>query len=611
MIFKRKMTGRRKGYGGEKMTKHREQGIVCLLAILSLGIIQRGPAPSKRPSQPGNDQGFISDTLDYLRRLEKLGFAGVVLIAHDGSPFLVRGCGLADRERSIPWSPATVSTIGSITKQFTGAGILKLQEDGRLRMSDPISVYFKGVPKDKQSITLHHLLTHSSGLSDPEEIGDWDPIGREEYIRLVLDQPLAFPPGHGYQYANANFSLLAALIEQLSGKSYERFLRERLFLPCGMYETGYILPAWGDNRIAQGYRGEKLWGTVLDRPMAEDGPYWGLRGNGGIHSTAYDMLRWAQALLGGHILSAGSLKASWTPHVSEGDDSFYGYGWVVIEGPAGEKIITHNGGNMIFFADMAILPERKLVFFLQTNVIADVPSMNRFLERALARFLTGKPYPEVPDLIALPTESLAAFAGRYRLAEQAGEIKVTVEGNALSLEAEGPIAFSFLHSVESMGGKLSQRRNKLLDRAVAACRSGDFEPLEKAYQGRVSRERLRQRWQEIMGNLETALGPLQSHQILGTARMEDRDETVVRYFFERGSETRTYVWDKNEEGRLLGMSQRGLSPRLKFVPISENTFASWDGGLRPSKPLRFEKEPEGGWRLELGSSPLNIQGRKQ
>lgn len=367
-------------------------------ALIAICPVILGAQAETQRAAPGavtdKDGAAVVDTGAYLGRLAKLGFAGVVLVARDGAPLLAEGYGLADRERGLPWTPATVSCTGSITKQFTAAAILKLEEEGRLRVTDPISSYFQDVPPDKTGITLHHLLTHSSGLLDPEEIGDYDPIGREDYVRKVLAQKLAFPPGKGYEYANANFSLLGAIVERLSGRSYESFVREKLFLPCGMYETGTLLPRWGEGRIAQGYRGTELWGTILGRPMDKDGPYWALRANGGIHSTCYDMLRWALALTGGKILSPESMKKCWTPYVSEGGDTFYGYGWSILPaGPGGFKVITHNGGNGIFFADLAIVPDAGLVVFLMTNVIADAPGANGLLEKIGARFLGDRPYP--------------------------------------------------------------------------------------------------------------------------------------------------------------------------------------------------------------------------
>ncbi|MDH4038917.1 MAG: beta-lactamase family protein, partial [Candidatus Krumholzibacteria bacterium] len=292
----------------------------------------------------------------YLDRLENLGFAGSVLVAEGDRTLLASGYGLADRATARPWTPQTVSTIGSITKQFTGAAILALSDDGRLSVSDPITKYFSDVPSDKQSITLHQLLTHSSGIMNLEGVGDFDAISRDEFVRRAMAQELAFPPGEGYEYSNAGYSLLGAIIEQLTGASYETFVRERFFLPAGMKDTGYILPDFDMQRVAQGYEGDETWGTVLEHPMADDGPYWVLRANGGIHSTVEDMNRWAQYLLSGKALSPASMKAYWSPQVDEGGgDSFYGYGWVVID-KDGTRIITHNGGNGIFFADMLIVP---------------------------------------------------------------------------------------------------------------------------------------------------------------------------------------------------------------------------------------------------------------
>jgi CubicO group peptidase (beta-lactamase class C family) len=339
------------------------------------------------PSQGQPDEAAVREIEEYLARLEKLGFAGSVAISQAGRPIFASGYGLADRERGIRWGPETVSTIGSITKQFTGAAILALAEAGALSVDDPISKYFAAVPEDKQEITLHHLLTHSSGIVNLDGLGDWDPIDRQEFVRT-------------YESSNAGFSLLGAIIEQLTGKSWEEYVRDRLFLPAGMYETGYVLPQWGDGQLAQGYRGSERWGTVLERPLAEDGPYWVLRANGGVHSNALEMLRWGQALLNGEPLSETSMETYWSPHFDEGGgDSFYGYGWVVLD-LAGHRVITHNGGNGILFADMAIVPEAELVMVIQTNVVADFRMAERLLEQIGARLVLGRELPSVPDLAA-------------------------------------------------------------------------------------------------------------------------------------------------------------------------------------------------------------------
>jgi CubicO group peptidase (beta-lactamase class C family) len=546
----------------------------------------------------------VTDTATYLSRLEKLGFAGLVLIAKNGDPVFAEGFGLADRERGLRWTPATVSTIGSITKQFTGAAILKLEEDKRLSVTDPVGRYFAAVPPDKTGITLHHLLTHSSGLSDPEDIGDFTPVPLDEYVRKVFDQPLLFSPGSGYEYANANFSLLGAIIENLSGQSYEAFIRERLFLPCGMYETGYQLPRWGDGRLAQGYRAGKLWGTILGRPMASDGPYWALRANGGIHSTGYDMLRWAQALLNGRVLTRESMEKYWAAHVRErGADTFYGYGWVIAKGPRGEKIITHNGGNGIFFADMAIVPDAQLVVFLMTNVIAESRVANSLIEQVGMRFLADRAYRVIPVIVDLDPAALKAFVGTYRLPGQsgrdAGAYTLTEDGTGLFIEAQGQNAFDALNSVRDAEPGRLETLSRLMDKIISASRKGDFAPLFNAYAGRVPVNRLKQRWGEVTQEIEDGRGRILHHEVLGTARTVDRDETVVRFQCQHGAADRTYVWDLKEEGRLLGMSMRGLAVRLRLYPSGEGEFFTWDGGVRPPKLVRIGVSKAMGGRLEI------------
>jgi CubicO group peptidase (beta-lactamase class C family) len=567
------------------------------------------PAAPQAPQAPyaaalvsDADKAAVAETLTYLRRLEKLGFAGVVLVAKGEAPLFAEGFGLADREHQVRWTPGTISDIGSITKQFTGAAILKMEEDGKLSVTDPIGKYFDGVPPDKSGITLHHLLTHSSGLSDPD-IDDFDPVPLSEYVKQVFGQPLLFAPGKGYSYSNANFSLLGAILEKLSGQTYETFLRERLFLPNGMYETGYTLPSWGESRFAPGYEADGgRWGTFLERPTAADGPHWALRANGGIHTTVYDMLRWARALLGGRALTPASVKKLWSPHVSEGGDTFYGYGWSIAKAPNGTRIVTHNGGNGIYFADLAILPDTGLVVLLMTNVIAQNRSANSLLEQIGMRFHTGRPYPAIPEIVDMDEAALKAFAGSFRLPGDGGAFRLTLDGTSLFIEAEGQKAFDLLNSVgEAEPGRL-ERLSRLLGTIIVANEKGDFGPLSKAYGGEVKTERLEANWTEAMKTIAAEHGRILRHEVLGAARTQDRYESVVRFLCEKGHVDWTYVWDTEKEGRLLGRSARGLKVRMRLYPSGEREFFTWDGGVRPPKIVRFEADPSGRLSLLIGAA---------
>lgn len=340
---------------------------------------------------PGTDRHFAEDMLPKLQKIEKEGFAGYVHVNQQGVPLIDEGFGLADREARQPWSRRTVSTIGSITKQFTAAAILKLQEAGKLNVKDPIARYLPEVPSGRRGITIHHLLTHTSGLTDIDGLDDWDPITAEAFVRRLFAAEPSGRPGERWNYSNAGYSLLGIIIEKVSGQSYEAFLRESLLLPAGLANTGYVLAQFDRSHLAQGYRSGERWGTVLDRPMAVDGPHWGLRANGGIHSNAADMVKWAYALLDAKVLSAKSVHALWTPWAHEREDSpyWYGYGWSLLTLPTGERVAFHNGGNGVHYAEFAIAPVSRAVLFMQTNVAADEPVTRDIIRKLGDRLLVG------------------------------------------------------------------------------------------------------------------------------------------------------------------------------------------------------------------------------
>src|SRR5262249_6991421 len=155
---------------------------------------------------------------------------------------------------------------------------------------------------DKTGITLHHLLTHSAGFV--ASLGpDYQQIGRDDFMRLALKSKLRSKPGERYHYSNVGFSLLGAIIEIVTGQSYERYLHDQVSVPAGMTKRVYFIGSGALNELPHGYlRDGKDWGTMRDKRWDSDGPYWHLRANGGILSTAGDMYRWHRALLGETVL---------------------------------------------------------------------------------------------------------------------------------------------------------------------------------------------------------------------------------------------------------------------------------------------------------------------
>jgi CubicO group peptidase (beta-lactamase class C family) len=360
--------------------------MLAALALVAAVAAPQTPTPP-RPARP--EIPALGDKLDGW--LVAADFRGSALVSQGGTVLLRKGYGWADRENKAPYDADTVFSIGSITKQFTAAAILKLEMQGKLHVEDPISKYFPAAPDDKKAITLHQLLTHTSGL-DSDFAGDYDPVARDEYVKRILGSKLRSKPGQEFYYANSGYSLLGAVVEIVSGVGYEKFLRENLFLPAGMNDTGYKLPAWPPEKIAVGYKDGKRWGRITEKPWADDGPYWALRANGGIHSTLDDMLRWHTALSGDKILSAAAKGKMFEGHVREGAgaDTFYGYGWSIGQSAWGTRLIEHNGGNGVYYADFLRYPDDDLVVILSTN---DSEVKGARISHALARLAHGDDVP--------------------------------------------------------------------------------------------------------------------------------------------------------------------------------------------------------------------------
>jgi len=370
----------------------RAGGAATALAVLAmLGGCAEEPAAGRTPggaaagraAPPGAASAKARDgesVADFLRRTLPAGSGGTVIAARGGELAYCGGFGTADRASGTPASCRTVYDVMSITKQFTAAAILKLEVTGRLRASDPISRYLgRAVPGDKRGITIEHLLTHTSGLV--EGLGDdYEPVSRDELVRQALASKLRSAPGAEFHYSNTGYSLLAAIIEKASGEGYEPFLARHLFAPAGMHRTGYVLPKWPRQLVAVEYDSEgRSQGRPIDHPWAADGPYWHLRGNGGMLSTAGDMFRWHRALLGDEILPAQARKRLFAPHagIPDSDEligpgpSHYGYGWVATRTPEG-PLAWHNGGNDWSLGYLAHWPrDGVLVFWVSNHAYQD------------------------------------------------------------------------------------------------------------------------------------------------------------------------------------------------------------------------------------------------
>lgn len=325
-----------------------------------------------------------------LRELENEGFSGVVMVARDGERVLSKGYGLAERATGRAASDRTLFQLASVSKQFTAAAILALQQEGRLRVADPIGRYFDDVPADKRNITIHQLLTHTSGL--PERVGecssDSAALDRDSYVRHVLAAKLYSRPGTAHLYSNDGYGLLGAIIEHASGTAYEDYLRERLFAPAGMTRTGHTFDDMVLADAAVGYGQQQVFkGNLNPTFRNRSGPAWCNRASGGLLSTADDMHRWYLALRDNGVLHEASKTAWWTRHVPESRarTSFHGYGWSLSTTMRGTRLAAHDGSLSGYFtADLRwYLDEDVFVFVAANSAQSPAPGASRVIVRSL------------------------------------------------------------------------------------------------------------------------------------------------------------------------------------------------------------------------------------
>ena len=568
-----------------------------LLALLTTIL---GPDDLAAGEVVEGELGFQLD--EFLTRLEGLGFSGIVGVEYEGEPILIRGYGMADRERGLPVLPETVFDIGSITKQFTAAAILALQDDGKLSVQDPLAKYLENLPEDKRGITLHHLLTHTSGLAEPAA-GDYDLRATAAWVReQAFRAPLEWKPGARYGYRNVNFSLLGMVIERVSGEPYEAFLRRRLFEPVGMHSTGYLLPRFAPEAFAIGYREGELWGTTLGHELLADGPCWTLRANGGIESTVGDMLRWHHALQGDRVLSHAAHELLETPFADEGGGSSYGYGWSIETTPRGTKLVTHSGSNGVFYADFLRFVDEGHCIFLATNVGS---RMRQSLASDLAAILHGSPARAVPETIARDRVFLERYAGVYPLDEGDGAEALQLEnlGDRLALVGRGAAAEELLLDPRT------RARTEQVRAIAAAWSAGDDKPLIDAYRGRQTPASIRAELAEGRAHWKERLGAFRTLGAVA-ARSGVEPRIAIEALFERGSGWLTTTW--STAGAMIGFRCLDEPPfsgiaRIELFPFSPRQFRSYEDRTGPGIAVSFDLDEAGRARsMTLGDPAIEL-----
>ena len=368
-------------------------------------------------------------------------FMGAALVARDGKVLLSKGYGFANLEWGVANSPASKFRLGSITKQFTAACILLLEERGKLKVDDPVKKYMTDAPAAWDKVTIFNLLTHTSGIPSFTGFPDYastEAIATtpEKLVARFRDKPLEFQPGEKWNYSNSGYVLLGYLIEKISQQSYSEFVQENILTPLGMKDSGYDSNSAIILHRASGYA-PSAKGTIHAGYIDMSIPF----SAGALYSTTEDLLRWEQGLMGGKLLSAASLAKMTTPFKND-----YAFG-LAVHAVNGHKVIEHGGGIEGFNTDIAYYPEDKLTVVVLANLNGGVPET---IANALAQVAHGEKVVLLSERkeITVSPAVLGAYVGTYQLTPDFA-IVVTFEGVQLMAQATGQPKFPLFAESET------------------------------------------------------------------------------------------------------------------------------------------------------------------
>ncbi|HSS21046.1 MAG TPA: serine hydrolase domain-containing protein [Pyrinomonadaceae bacterium] len=396
--------------------------------------------------------------------LSSSSFSGDVLVARNGKVLFDSGYGLADHERGTPVSPRTRFYIASISKSFTAAAILLLQERGKLKVSDPLNRFVPDFPNGDR-ITVHHLLTHTSGVPDYVRFPNFTDISQRPYstnevVALFRDKPLVFQPGERSVYSNSNYVLLAQIVEKVSGASFADFLRTNFFKPLKLNSTGQerastrSIPGIATGYVPVGLH-EVEKARYFDHSIST--------GAGSLYSTPQDVNRWIRALFAGKVLKLSSVEQMYKPH----PDGTAGYSWTLRKLWDRDVIIENGWDGVGFAGTLMYVPKDDLTVVVLVNL--NISSVAGEIANNVTAELLGEPTsPMKISREPITRDTASKLAGKYKLGDD-----FFVPGTILDI-------------IERDGDLYEQARNP--DRLLGLIRLSDMEFMHRSSWGKIKFE---------------------------------------------------------------------------------------------------------------------------
>jgi len=350
--------------------------------------------------------------------------SGSILIAISGNILFAKGYGLADRENNIPNTAKTIFRIGSITKPITAIAIMQLQDKNKLNIHDKLNHYLDDFP-DGDKITIYHLLTHTSGIPSYNWLRSKNkPQELDTVISWIKELKLQSIPGEKFMYSNSGYAILAYIIEKISGKKYEDYLKENIFVPCDMKKSGLYSMSNPFNNMAYGYGRVDYDGfekVIRPCPLA--------RGDGDLYSTILDLFKLGINIQNNKLLSPESWRKMLTP-----DKNSYGLGWYIDE-LHGEKVIYHPGGLLGYMGNLRFFIDREIIVI---NLFNNDFLLTHLVEEQLAAIVLGKSwqplFKEKSDHASV--NSFKTFAGEYAI-DESSSFTISVEKERIYFQETG------------------------------------------------------------------------------------------------------------------------------------------------------------------------------
>ena len=545
---------------------------LAILFILILTLAADASAAPRSPRDPGAVvQGPAAARIDsFMTAAADLGLEGTLLVEREGRVILFRGYGLADRGRHRPATTRTPYVLGSLSKQFTAAAAYQLESRGKLRLSDSLGRWFSDVPADKRGITVDQLIHHTSGLPYLGTGDLYDSISVDSMVRETFSYPLEYRPGERYEYSSPGYDLLAVVIERASGRRFNDYLRQELFQPAGMMETGFIDEP-------------SRWPAPARTPSYSDGeadpPLYPVRcapktvGSGSVVSTCGDLWKWEQALRVGRVLDAEATRKLFTPGPASGPTSSYAGGWQVVRSQRGTTVILHAGDLGGFNTDMRRMVDEHATIIFLSNAREGGRGYRDIAPIMATRILFG-PQPELPRPVPRVSRgALSRWNGSVTL-DAGVQVSARVRDGAVWLTARTQEGMFRITGADSAARDRALSLNGLAAAVADSLLRGSTRSLDSIFSPSLVEASHPEFFRVWRATADSAGAPARA-EILGTfASTPASARTLVRVSGARGAVTLTLDW---LAGRLIGSANApddGLT--LRFAAESADRVARYD-----------------------------------